>query len=253
MNIIKPSHRIVRHTEDMVGAVAEAARTCYLSEPLITISLKEQWRESNRDKNKSQSFDDYVEEKFIKKLIMMGHQTPFEFADIEIEFICDRGVSHELVRHRMASPMQESTRYCKYNKDGKHGMNVIDPFFFDKEEVKSLVADINGVEQHLNAFDIWLDCMEHARWGYNALLEIGRSPQEARSVLPNSLKTKLKIKANVREWWHIFNMRALNSGAHPQSRELMMPALEECIERWEPLFVHLVEQKNKKISLFLKN
>lgn len=220
MNILKPSYKIVRSTPDMLSVIAEAARTCYLSEP--------------------KHHTEFERDDFISRLIKMGHQTPFEFADIEMEFICNRGVSHEAVRHRLASPMQESTRYCNYSKDGKHGMNVIDPMFFDREEARRLIMIPGATEKVLiNKFDVWFDCMKHAEWGYETLLAMGAKPQEARDVLPNALKTKLKIKANVREWWHIFNMRASNAAAHPQIREIMMPALEECKERWPILFSHI--------------
>ena len=83
---------------------------------------------------------------------------------------------------------------------------------------------------------------QYSEWGYNTLLEMGAPPQQARSVLPNSLKTKLKIKANVREWLHIFKLRAVNPGAHPQIREVMIPALKECAEKWPVLFENLMKE-----------
>lgn len=253
MKIIKPSFKIVRTTEGGLQAIEEAARTCYLSEPVDNHELRAEYLRSALPV----SFDTFVRNKFITKLRTMGHQTPFEFMDIEIEFICDRGVSHEQVRHRMTSPMQESTRYCNYNSDGKHGMNVIQPLFFDPNGLKHCVAlpelagfrmtlvDSAGDQRQLealNRFDIWFMCMQFAEWGYNAMLDQGATPQEARTVLPNSLKTKLKVKANVREWWHIFKLRAVNSGAHPQIREVMIPALVECADRWPVLFKWLRDE-----------
>lgn len=237
MNILKASHHICRYTEDGLNAIDEAARTCYLSEPKDSVELRVEWHKLI-EKGYVGLYDQFVQNKFLDKIRNMGHQTPFEFMDIEIEFICDRGVSHEAMRHRMCSPMQESTRYCNYSANGKHGMNIIHPLFFDEDDTSGFnIEDINGnMLYQINAFDIWFRCMEFAEWGYNAMMGIGRSPQEARSVLPNSLKTKLKIKANVREWWHIFNLRALNSGAHPQIREIMIPALKECAEKWPILF-----------------
>jgi thymidylate synthase (FAD) len=168
--------------------------------------------------------------------------------DIEIEFICDRGVSHEAVRHRMCSPMQESTRYCNYSEKGKHDLNVIEPIFFDKNEPWSEVdRPYSSGWVKMNKFDVWRWAMLQAEWSYNQLLRMGASPQEARSVLPNSLKTKLKIKANIREWFHIFQLRAINSGAHPQIREIMIPALQECAERWPTLFEWLLEDLDTKL------
>lgn len=230
MEILQAQHRIVRHTTNLMKAIEDAARTCYLSEPSHQTTAE-----------------------FLERLMRQGHHTPFEFADIEIEFICDRGVSHELVRHRLCSPMQESTRYCNYSKNKKHGLNVIDPMFFDSREPRaeyethatviggSLCREEELVRQ-LNRFDVWYLCMSYAEWGYNTLLEMGASPQEARSVLPQSLKTKLKMKANVREWIHIFRLRAVNRSAHPQMREVMIPALKDCAMRWPVLFGGLVTE-----------
>jgi len=121
----------------MLVAIEEAARTCYLSEPRDSVELRDEYEAFLNPFNPT-TFDEFVRNKFVRGLIKIGHQTPFEFADIEIEFICNRGVSHEAVRHRLCSPMQESTRYCNYREDGKHnGINVIDPFYYNKEEVKS--------------------------------------------------------------------------------------------------------------------
>jgi len=248
MNILKASHKIVRFTPDMLDAIDEAARTCYLSEPKDTPELRDEFRRQatldpllcmagSVQLSFSTAFEYWVQAKFIKGLIKKGHTTPFEYGDIEIEFICDRGVSHEAVRHRLCSPMQESTRYCNYGNN-ESGINVIDPIFFDVKDPNNYYEDdINGsLLYQINRFDVWLMCMEYAEWGYLTLLKMGASPQEARSVLPNSLKTKLKIKANVREWFHIFNLRAVNPGAHPQIREVMIPALEECATKWPVLF-----------------
>ena len=234
MNIVKASHRIVRFTPDGLDAIDEAARTCYLSEPKDTPKLRTAYVGSIR--NFELSFAEFVQEEFIKGLIRKGHTTPFEFMDIEMEFICDRGVTHEGVRHRIISPMQESTRYCNYSEDGKHnGITVIDPLFFDVDAEKQLVPDPSSGQQMLNKFDVWFMAMEYADWAYQTLLGMGASPQEARTVLPNSLKSKLKIKTNVREWRLIFGLRC-SPAAHPQMREIMLPALQECYERWSILF-----------------
>lgn len=247
MNLINPFHELIRATPDGLNAIEEAARTCYLSEPKDTAALRQEYMLLNLQDLPPEQFITYknfVRNKFIKTLIRRGHTTPFEFMDIEIEFTCDRGVSHEAVRHRVCSPMQESTRYCNYSADGKHGMNVIPPSFFDmRAERTHPVFNHEGFSTMANKFDVWFFAMQAAEYYYNKLIEMKASPQEARTVLPTSLKTKLKIKANVREWWHIFQLRAINPGAHPQIREVMMPALEECTERWPVLFEHLLNKE----------
>jgi len=143
--------------------------------------------------------------------------------------------------------VHNSTRYCNYSADGSHGMNVIKPFFFPEDEKKTPITWVDGSEQLSNRFMIWHYAMKQAEWTYNALLASGASPQEARSVLPNSLKTKLKIKANVREWWHIFKLRAVNTGAHPQAREAMIPALDACADQWPVLFDWLREDLDRDL------
>lgn len=136
-----------------------------------------------------------------------------------IHFVCDRGVTHEMVRHRDASFAQESTRYCNYSK-GKFGseITVIEPMFWEKDSEEYRLW--------------WLDC-KHSEETYNSLIKCGAKPQEARSILPNSLKTEIVITAQAYEWRHIFNLRVLGTtGApHPQIKEVMSPAYEEMIEK----------------------
>lgn len=135
-------------------------------------------------------------------------------------FVCDRGVSHELVRHRPCSFAQESTRYCNYGND-KHGnqITVIEPFFYAEP----------GREKE---YEIWKKSCEVAEKSYMDLLAIKRSPQEARSVLPNSLKTEIIMTATEDEWQHIINLRAIGTtGApHPQMKEIMLPWSKELAE-----------------------
>jgi len=251
MNLMNISHKIMRWTDDGLYAIEQAARTCYLSEPKDTPQLREEWEACSGIlgmKNISATlrevhFQKFVQEKFLTRIRKKGHQTPFEFMDIEVGFICDRGVSHELVRHRIASPMQESTRYCNYQKYGKHGLNIIQPSCFKENAKTEIIRWADGSDQLANRFMVWLYAMEQAEWAYNQLIDMGTSPQEARSVLPNSLKTKILIKTNVREWWHIFKERSdLNPGAHPQMKEMMTPVLNECVQRWPVLFSWLVEK-----------
>ena len=129
--------------------------------------------------------------------------------DVSVKFICDRGISHEIVRHRPASFCQESTRYCNYS-NGKFGgeITVIKPCFFKENSTRYLK---------------WFVACERAETAYNAILEDGGTPQEARDVLPNSLKTELIMTAPLMEWCHFFNLR-MSSAAHPQMREVASQA-----------------------------
>ena len=136
-----------------------------------------------------------------------------------IHFVCDRGVTHEMVRHRDASFAQESTRYCNYNKD-KFGseITVIEPMFWE-----------HGTDE----YNLWYNSCLVSEEAYMKLLNIGAKPQETRSVLPNSLKTEIVITAQVYEWLHIFNLRVIGTtGApHPQIKQVMKPAYDEMIEK----------------------
>lgn len=146
---------------------------------------------------------------FDRPIAMMQHHR------ISIRFVCDRGVSHEFVRHRDASFAQESTRYCNYTK-GKFGseITVIKPLFFEKDSTK---------------YAYWRHACQEAEAMYFNLIDNGATPQEARSVLPNSLKTELIITATESEWQHICDLRAKGTtGApHPQMKEVMFPCYEE--------------------------
>ena len=153
--------------------------------------------------------------KMVESLINRGHEAMLEHEKISVKFIVDRGVSHELVRHRMASYAQESTRYCNYSKD-KFGneITVIKPCFLDEDTEN---------------YRIWKSSCEAAEKAYFAMLDNDATPQEARSVLPNSLKTEICMTANLREWRHFFKLRALGitGKPHPQMLEVTVPLLAE--------------------------
>ncbi|NPV27561.1 MAG: FAD-dependent thymidylate synthase [Firmicutes bacterium] len=146
---------------------------------------------------------------FLKSIIKRGHESVIEHEKITALFIVDRGVSHEIVRHRLASYSQESTRYCNYSQD-KFGneITVIEPFFF---------VGTDG-------YAYWKEACQTAEKCYLALLENHYSPQEARAVLPNSLKTELVVTYNIREWRHFFLLRC-SAAAHPQMRQVAIPLL----------------------------
>ncbi len=195
----------------------------------------------------------------VEKLKNFKHESVLEHGVITIQFIMDRGVSHEQVRHRHTSPSQESTRYCNYSKDKfNNEISVIPPFFFPSDdsdtkliEVPYIETDglgavmfVPGSEHLLNAFDVWfLSCM-YAEWAYNTLTQtFGRSAQEARSVLPNSLKTEIQITANVREWRHVLSLRT-HRDAHPQIRQIMVPLAKSLAKRWPCLFDEYVNEEH---------
>ena len=140
-----------------------------------------------------------------------------------MRFICDRGVTHEIVRHRLCAYTQESTRYCNY----RGGVTFIRPFFW----VESNADD--------SPYSVWLEAMKRCEEAYTLLIEMGATPQEARSVLPNSLKTEIVVTANLREWRHILKLRTAKD-AHPQMRQLMIPLLEELKEKLPVLFADIL-------------
>jgi thymidylate synthase (FAD) len=193
MKILEPYFVIESHidSEYILKQIEKAGRTAYKSEDKMTSdSAKE----------------------FISMINSKGHYSVIEHQTITVRVICDRGVSHEIVRHRIASYTQESTRYCNYAK-GKFGkeITVIKPCFWHENDDKYLV---------------WKDCLVHIEKTYNKLIELGASPQEARSVLPNSLKTEIVMTMNLREWKHFFKLRT-SEAAHPQMREIAVPLLKE--------------------------
>jgi len=198
MKTIKPSYEILTkiHRGEILKSIEVAGRTCYKSEDKIT--------------------EDSAS-KFVKMLINKGHEAMIEHQSISVKFVCDRGVTHEMVRHRIASFAQESTRYCNYSKD-KFGneLTFIEPCFFEK----------NPYDRNM---ELWTQAMISAEQYYLEMIDNGATPQEARSVLPNSLKTEIIVTANLREWRHYFKLRTA-SVAHPQIREVSIPLLKELQE-----------------------
>ena len=194
MNIIDASYKIEKlpSREDM-KLIEAAGRVCYKSEERTTDT----------------SFVDFLEQ-----IVRRGHESVLEHSMLTVRFICDRGVSHELVRHRLASFSQESTRYCNYSGE----VAFIMPCFF-----KQRLTDTENVYP---AYVLWKDAMLSSEDTYKEMLKQGASPQEARSVLPNSTKTEVVMTANLREWRHILKLRT-SKAAHPQMRELMCPLLDD--------------------------
>jgi thymidylate synthase (FAD) len=138
-------------------------------------------------------------------LIDRGHESVLEHEKITMRFIIDRGVSHELCRHRLNAISQESTRYVNYKNRGVEFIDI-KPFMTEDQ------------------YPVWLKAMEDAEHRYLELISHGATPQFARSVLPNSLKTELVFTANLRQWRHVLKLRT-SEAAQPQMREVMNQAL----------------------------
>ena len=220
MKIIKAGYEIIRPDTDGPEAknaiyrlIEQAGRTCYKSEDRITPESAA---------------------KFVENVVKRGHEAMLEHASMTVKFIVDRGVSHELVRHRLFSFAQESTRYCNYSAD-KFGneITVIKPCFLVDGSI--LYAD-------------WFRAMQYAEKFYFTMLNDGSTPQEARSVLPNSLKTEVVVTGNMREWRHFFKLRAAGETGkpHPQMLEVAVPLLNQCRTQMPELFGDIHPMKEKE-------
>ena len=211
MKIISPGFEILTPLDGqaVLKHIELCGRVCYKSENKIT---------------------DTSATTFVANIIKRGHEAVLEHFNITVKFTCDRGVSHELVRHRLASYCQESTRYCNYSKDGfGREITVIRPVF---------------LAEGTPGWDIWRDACRCAEDAYFDTLTFGCSPQEARSVLPNSLKTEVVMTANLREWRHFFKLRTAPA-AHPQMRELAVPLLRR-MQELVPVVFDDLEVPNEK-------
>lgn len=208
MKLIKPSTQILSKLDgfEILRNLEIAGRTCYKSEDKIT---------------------DESAKQFVKMLLTRGHESVLEHEKVTVKFICDRGVSHELVRHRIASFSQESTRYCNYSKDKfDNQLTFIIPKWIEDLEDGEYVAHAMYHHSKSDVCKQWYDIMMNSEFIYDDLIRGGWKPQQARSILPNSLKTEIVITANIREWRTIFKQRT-SKAAHPQMRELMCPLLDE--------------------------
>lgn len=196
MKIINPSFEILSPVDGqaILQHIERCGRVCYKSEDKITETSAQA---------------------FVGNIIKRGHEAVLEHASVTVKFTVDRGVSHEIVRHRLAAYCQESTRYCNYSKDGfGRQVTFIQPHFLDRGT---------------RGWELWVLACEQAEKAYFDLLNWGCSPQEARAVLPNSLKTEVVMTANLREWRHFFKLRTAPA-AHPQMREVTIPLLRRMQE-----------------------
>jgi len=209
MILVRPSTEILHMTADGLRLVEAAGRTCYKSEGKTTEDSAPQ---------------------FVAMLLGRGHDSVLEHASATVRFICDRGVSHEIVRHRIASFCQESTRYCDYT--GGHVQFIIPPWVSVYPGVcENLPERVAGyTDDHA-----WLTAMHGAEQAYKDLRSLGWRPEQARAVLPNSLKTEVVMTANFREWRHFFTLRCAPA-AHPQMREVAVPLHAHFAARFPEVF-----------------
>ena len=196
MKAIRPYTQIFGEIDgqEILRKIETIGRTCYKSEDKI---------------------QEGSAERFVKNLIARGHEAMLEHVSITVKFVVDRGISHELVRHRLASFAQESTRYCNYSKDD-----------FGRE-ITFIIPDYLTYKS--DGWKIWIETMKACEDAYFKMLDFGLMLQEARAVLPNSLKTEVVMTANLREWRHFFKLRAANATgkAHPQMLEVTRPLLDD--------------------------
>ena len=207
-----PEYAVVLNTIERVG------RTCYKSEDKMT--------------------EDSAEG-FIRRLIQRGHEAMIEHGSVTLRFINDRGVSHEEVRHRIASFGQESTRYCNYSKDKFDG----EVTYINIERGMELDATVSKLpfEVKLAIIHEWMVACLDAEQHYLRMLELGATPQIARSVLNNSTKTEICITMNFREWRHFIRLRN-DPAAHPQIREVAQQALDMLYEKYPVFFEEFVKE-----------
>ena len=193
--------------QKILEKIEKVARTCYKSEGKI---------------------QEGSAAKMVASLIKSGHEAMLEHVSVTVKFVVDRGISHELVRHRLASFAQESTRYCNYSKDDFGSeITFIIPEYLDYKSA---------------GWNTWKETMKACEDSYFKLLDIGLTPQEARAVLPNSLKTEVVMTADLREWRHFFKLRALGTTGkpHPQMLEVTVPLLEDFKQMIPVVFDDLV-------------
>jgi thymidylate synthase (FAD) len=220
MKLVKPSIEFIAGKAS-VELIELAARTCYKSEDKIIIDSAQ---------------------KIYNSLIKRGHEAMTEFGWIFYKVICDRGVTHEIVRHRLFSFAQESTRYCNY----REGCTFVIPPWISEElanKIKNIRICFSDGSRTNEEF--WIESLNVAAGSYRKMLEQGWSPQQARSVLPNSLKTEINIAGNVREWRHFFKLRCAKS-AHPQMREIAWMILEDALIRFPGIFDDIAEVESKE-------
>ena len=209
---VNPSIMILSDTsyENMLKKIERIGRVCYKSEDKI---------------------NDTSAEGFIRGIIKRGHESVIEHESISVKVTCDRGVTHEIVRHRIASYSQESTRYCNYTSDKfSNQISCIDI-------ATGFHYDMNN-EADRRKWEIWNSAMTAAEKHYFEMIEAGAKPEEARAVLPNSLKTEIVMTMDLREWRHFIRLRG-SRAAHPQIAEITAQIRDEFVKRYPVFFEDL--------------
>jgi len=208
MNIVNASVELLSEIDgnQVLKAIELAGRTCYKSEDHIT---------------------DTSCTSFVKMLIARGHEAMLEHYNVTFKLICNRGVTHEVVRHRIASYAQESTRYCNYSKKG---ISYINPCFWSE-----------GTKADSDKIEIWLGAMTYLEEAYNKLVALGAKPEEARDILPNALKTELVVTMNIRELRHFLKLRT-SKFAHPQMRQVAIILLIDLVAKIPVVFDDIYEE-----------
>ena len=216
MRIINPSVKLEDSIDgqEILKKIEKIGRVCYKSEGNIT--------------------EDSAE-RFVKNIMNRNHESVLEHVSISVRVICDRGVTHEIIRHRIASYSQESSRYCNYSND-KFGneLTFIKPCFWNNENVHRAFE-----------YKLWKSECERIEQTYFTLIRNGATPQEARSILPNSLKTEIVMTMNLREWRHFFLLRC-DKAAHPQMREVAYLILDLLNQNIPIIFEDIAEKYLKK-------
>ena len=211
MRVINAGYEIISELngEEILKHIERCARVCYKSEDRIT---------------------DGSAEKMVAALIRSGHEAMLEHYSFTVKFICDRDIANELVRHRIASFAQESSRYCCYAKDkfGKE-LTFINPCFWEPDS---------------DNYARWFHEMDEAEKTYLAMIESGAAPEQARDILPTSIKTEIVMTANLREWRHFFKLRAegVTGKPHPQMLEITIPFLKELKQKIPVVFDDIMSE-----------
>lgn len=212
-NISIPAVLLLSHTPNPEQLIERAGRICYKSECKITKDSAPQ---------------------FIKNLIKRGHESVLEHASATFLISCDRGVSHEIVRHRLCSFSQESTRYCDYSKKG---LTFLSPF-------DNALEIPTTYKYNQKVYDIWDKAISQCEESYKELRKIGVPSELARSVLPNALKTEIVVTANFRNIRHMIRLRT-DKHAHPQIRQIFQIILDRMLEIAPSVFGDLVPAKGE--------
>ena len=226
VNVVKCSYEMMTPLnreigKDIVKFIEQVARTCYKSEDLIT---------------------EQSGERMVASLVRNGHLAMLEHVSLSVKFYTDRGVTHEVVRHRVASYAQESTRYCNYGKDKfGRGITVISPM----DAMMAKKPDVeDGEVVALGWYTLWEEAMQMSDMYYQKLIELECPPELARGVLPQSTKSEIVVTMNLREWLHFFSLRVLGATGkpHPQIYEVVKPVLYKFAECIPCVFGGLVER-----------